>query len=151
MDLSEITQRERVRGERERCPKSPLRRGRNGSRKRLIHMTERLATTSRAGVSPRPQHRPLAVSDRILTLTQAEEIVPLSRSTLYRVAEEGADDSPFRKRGGRWLTTQSDLFRWVREGERGAGEPLHGRRRRSGSRGRSSFAEKVARAEGETR
>ncbi len=91
------------------------------------------------------------MSDHILTLAQAEEVVPLSRSTLYRVAEEGADDSPFRKRGGRWLTTQSDLFRWVREGERGTGESLHGRRRRSGSRGRSSFTEKVARVEAEAR
>lgn len=85
--------------------------------------------------------------DRILTLAQAEEVVPLSRSTLYRVAEAGGEDSPFRKRGGRWLTTRSDLFRWVREGERG----IVGEHRRSRSPGRSSFAEKVARLEGSAR
>jgi predicted DNA-binding transcriptional regulator AlpA len=115
-------------------------------------MTEALATTSRVGISPDTQGRPPPPGDRILTLAQAEEIVPLSRSTLYRVAEEGAADSPFRKRGGRWLTTKSDLFRWVREGERGtASGPPHGRRRRPGGNGRSSFAEKAARLEGEAR
>ena len=58
------------------------------------------------------------MNERILTLAQAAEIVPLSTSTLYRVAEAGGPDSPFRKRGGRWLTTESDLVQWVRTGHR---------------------------------
>ncbi len=58
------------------------------------------------------------MSDRILTLAQAAKVVPLSRTTLYRVAEAGADDSPFRKRGGRWLTSEADLLKWVRSGPR---------------------------------
>ena len=83
-------------------------------------------------------------SDCILTLTQAVGVVPLSRSTLYRVAEAGGEDSPFRKCGGRWLTTRSDLFRWVRGGERGSAGEHH----RPHPRSRSSFAEKVAQLEG---
>jgi excisionase family DNA binding protein len=58
------------------------------------------------------------MTDQILTLAQAAEIVPLSKSTLYRVAEQGGPDSPFRKRGGRWLTTESDLLEWVRTGHK---------------------------------
>jgi len=78
------------------------------------------------------------MSDRVLTLAQAAEIVPLSRSTLYRVAEAGADDCPFWKRGGRWLTIESDLFKWVREGERGQSRPRSDR---------SKFDEKIAQLE----
>lgn len=91
------------------------------------------------------------MSDHILTLAQAAEIVPLSRSTLYRVAEAGAEDSPFWKRGGRWLTIESDLFNWVRQGDRGTtSQPPISRARRPRSHGRSSFAEKVVRLEGRT-
>jgi hypothetical protein len=54
---------------------------------------------------------------KILTLADAAEIVPLSRRTLYRVATRG--DGPFRKREGRWLTTEADLIEWVRSGEKG--------------------------------
>lgn len=70
------------------------------------------------------------MSDRILSLKQVAEegIVPLSKSSLYRVAEEGGEDSPFRKRQGRWMTVESDLLRWVREGQRGirrtSGDPM---------------------------
>lgn len=54
---------------------------------------------------------------KVLTLADAAEIVPLSKRTLYRVATRG--DGPFRKREGRWLTTEADLIEWVRSGERG--------------------------------
>lgn len=97
---------------------------------------------------PRTRWRVCPLSDRILTLAQAAEIVPLSRSTLYRVAEAGGDDCPFWKRGGRWLTIESDLFQWVREGERGQTlRREEGRMHRARSRRRSSFSEKVAKLE----
>lgn len=54
------------------------------------------------------------MKDRILTLAEAAKHVPLSKTTLYRVAERGDADSPFRKVEGRWLTTESDLIGWIR-------------------------------------
>lgn len=68
------------------------------------------------------------MAERILTLAQVveEKIVPLSKSSLYRLAED--PDSPFWKRGGRWLTVESDLVRWVRAGGKGSrrssGDPM---------------------------
>jgi hypothetical protein len=54
MDLSEIAQRKRARGEREHGSKSPHRGGRNGSRKRLVQMTETLSKAGRISGSRRP-------------------------------------------------------------------------------------------------
>lgn len=61
------------------------------------------------------------MSERILTIDQAAEIVPLSLSSLYREAPK--EDSPFRKRAGRWLTTESDLVAWVRSGVKPTRQP----------------------------
>lgn len=57
------------------------------------------------------------VNDQILTLAQAAEVVPLSESMLYRLAQRG--EAPFTKRGGKWMTVHSDLIAWVRSGPRG--------------------------------
>lgn len=54
---------------------------------------------------------------RVLTIEAATSIVPLSKDTLYRVARSG--NGPFRKREGKWLTTDADLIEWVRTGEKG--------------------------------
>jgi hypothetical protein len=64
--------------------------------------------------------------DQIVTLEEiaTRRLVPLSRSTLYRVALEGADDSPFYKRGGRWMATVGDLREWVRSAPRGSDGPV---------------------------
>jgi predicted DNA-binding transcriptional regulator AlpA len=79
--------------------------------------------------------------DRILSLSQAAEIVPLSKSSLYRVASAGTEDSPFHKRAGRWMTTESDLLAWVRNAPRPkprkpAENPMPIRRSRSADRSR---------------
>jgi hypothetical protein len=58
---------------------------------------------------------------KVLTLADAAEVVPLSKKTLYRVAARG--DGPFRKREGKWLTTEEDLIEWVRTGDRGRPDP----------------------------
>jgi predicted DNA-binding transcriptional regulator AlpA len=151
MKATDVAPRMRTEDEHEHRPKSLLRRGRNGSRKRLVHMTETLPKSAGIAGALGWLRADEQDDDRILTLAQAEKVVPFSRSTLYRVAEDGEEDSPFKKRRGRWLTTRSDLFRWVREGERGtASQPPNGRSRRPG-RGRSSFAERVAELEGSAR
>jgi hypothetical protein len=64
--------------------------------------------------------------DEVLTLDEILDgrVVPLSRSTLYRVAKEGADDSPFYKRGGRWMATRGDLREWIRSAPRGSEDPV---------------------------
>ena len=54
---------------------------------------------------------------KVLTIEAATAIVPLSKDTLYRVARSG--EGPFRKREGKWMTTDADLIEWVRTGERG--------------------------------
>jgi hypothetical protein len=54
------------------------------------------------------------VTDPILSLADAVAETPWSESTLYREAPK--PDSPFHKRGGRWVTTESDLLAWVRSG-----------------------------------
>jgi len=57
--------------------------------------------------------------DRILSIDQivSERIIPLSRTSLYRLAENG--EIPLFKRKGRWMGVESDLRKWVREGQRG--------------------------------
>jgi hypothetical protein len=62
------------------------------------------------------------MKERVLTLAEAAKEVPLSKTTLYRVAERGDADSPFRKVEGRWLTTESDLIGWIR-GDRRKEDP----------------------------
>lgn len=63
---------------------------------------------------------------KVLTIAQAAEVLPLSKSTLYRLALSG--ESPFRKRGGKWMATENDLLDWVRAGEvaprRSSGDPM---------------------------
>jgi hypothetical protein len=54
--------------------------------------------------------------DDILSLAEAADITPWSESSLYRIAQEGDEDSPFRKRRGRWAVVRSDLVAWVRAG-----------------------------------
>lgn len=48
------------------------------------------------------------------SIEQVAERTPWSKTTLYRIAPE--PDSPFHKRGGRWVTTEADLLEWVRTG-----------------------------------
>lgn len=81
------------------------------------------------------------MSERILSIKQAAAETPWSESTLYRIAPE--PDSPFHKRGGRWVTTESDLLEWVRTGPKPrsaeAGSPMPKPR----SRRASSFGAKI--------
>jgi predicted DNA-binding transcriptional regulator AlpA len=58
------------------------------------------------------------MSDRILSIDEAAQVTPFSKSSLYRIAAQGTDDSPFRKRRGRWIVVESDLLAWARSGER---------------------------------
>jgi hypothetical protein len=64
--------------------------------------------------------------DEIVTLDEIldRKLVPLSRSTLYREAAKGADDSPFYKRGGRWMASVGDLRAWIRSAPRGSDDPV---------------------------
>lgn len=61
----------------------------------------------------------------VVTLEEIVErrLVPLSRSSLYRIAKKGADDSPFYKRGGRWMAVEGDLRAWIRSAPRGRSDP----------------------------
>lgn len=52
--------------------------------------------------------------DEILSLEAAAEQTPWSKKTLYREAPK--PESPFFKRGGRWVVVRSDLLAWVRSG-----------------------------------
>jgi len=85
------------------------------------------------------------MNDQILSLDEAAALTPWSKTTLYRVAPDS--DSPFTKRGGRWVTTESDLVAWVRSGpkprSRSIGNPMPRVRGR-----RSSFGALVAELEG---
>lgn len=84
---------------------------------------------------------PVAIS---LAEVAEKRLVPLSKTTLYRIAESG--DGPFRKRGGKWMTTREDLEAWVRSApkpSRSIGNPMPRVRGR-----RSSFAAKLANLEG---
>lgn len=83
------------------------------------------------------------MADRVLTIKQVatERLVPFSEASLYRIANHDPD-SPFRKRGGRWMVVESDLLRWVREGRQGdrgqGGNPMP---RPKGSRAKGLLAE----------
>lgn len=59
--------------------------------------------------------------EQILSISQAANVVPHSETQLYRIARAGGNDSPFRKVGGRWCTTLTDLVAWVGAGQRGNG------------------------------
>jgi Helix-turn-helix domain len=52
------------------------------------------------------------VSDSILTLAQAADVVPLSEKTLRREARKG--DGPFLKVANRWMVYEAELHAWVR-------------------------------------
>jgi excisionase family DNA binding protein len=52
------------------------------------------------------------VSDPLLTIEQAAEIVQLSPRQLYRAAREGR--APFFKPENRWRIYESELHAWVR-------------------------------------
>lgn len=81
--------------------------------------------------------------DRILTVEQSAEVIPLSTRQLYRVAREGG--GPFRKVQGRWMAYESELHAWVRSHKpvkRATAETVDAMplpRRRRGS----SFSDKV--------
>lgn len=85
------------------------------------------------------------MNEPILTIDQAAEQTPWSKTTLYRVAPDS--ESPFTKRGGRWVTTESDLLAWVRNGPKprkeGGESPMPSTR----TRRRSSFEAIVDRFE----
>lgn len=84
------------------------------------------------------------MNDPIISLDEAVEQTPWSKTTLYRVAS--TPDSPFHKAGGRWVTTESDLLAWVRSApkpSRSIGNPMPRTRGH-----RSSFAAKLANLEG---
>jgi len=77
------------------------------------------------------------VEPRLLTITQAAEVVPLSAKQLYRVSAR--PDGPFRKIEGRLMAYEDDLHRWVRshptgsessESRRSSGDGLADRVRR---------------------
>jgi excisionase family DNA binding protein len=53
---------------------------------------------------------------KVLTIAEAAKVLPLSKTTLYELAQAG--ETPFRKRGGRWMATEDDLIEWIRTGER---------------------------------
>ena len=50
---------------------------------------------------------------RVLSIDEAAEILPLSKWTLYRLANAG--EVPFQKRGGRWMAVEDDLLEWIRQ------------------------------------
>jgi excisionase family DNA binding protein len=54
---------------------------------------------------------------KVLSIAEAAKVLPLSRATLYQLAQSG--EAPFRKRAGKWMATEADLIEWVRTGERG--------------------------------
>lgn len=56
------------------------------------------------------------MNDAILSIEQVAEQTPWSKSTLYREAPK--PDSPFWKRGGRWVTSESKLHEWVQSGSK---------------------------------
>lgn len=84
------------------------------------------------------------MNDPIISLEEAVEQTPWSKTTLYRVAS--SPDSPFRKLGGRWVTTESDLLAWVRSATKPTSRSIGNPMPRTGRR--SSFAAKVANLEG---
>jgi hypothetical protein len=86
------------------------------------------------------------MNERILTIEQAAEETPWSKTTLYREAPK--EDSPFHKRAGRWVTTESDLLEWARTGPKPRKVRAESPMPRSRRRERSNFAAKVLQMEG---
>ncbi len=78
---------------------------------------------------------------RILSIDEAAAETPWSKSTLYRLAPE--EDSPFHKRGGRWVVVQSDLIEWVRTGPKPRNQRSESPMPRPRARRQSSFDAKV--------
>jgi hypothetical protein len=60
--------------------------------------------------------RTLPSANAILSIAEAAGLTPWGLSTLYR--EAAKDDSPFRKRGGRWVVVYEDLVAWTRSGSK---------------------------------
>lgn len=54
---------------------------------------------------------------RVLSISDAARLSPLSEKSLYRLAQTDPD-SPFRKRCGRWMAVETDFLSWVRGGQR---------------------------------
>jgi predicted DNA-binding transcriptional regulator AlpA len=97
-------------------------------------------------MKPPMEEGPRAAS-RILSIEQAAEITPLSKSSLYREAPK--PDSPFRKRAGRWLVVESDLLEWIRSGAKPRSQPAQFPMPRPRQRRKSSFGARVAQIERE--
>lgn len=77
---------------------------------------------------------------KVLSISDAAKVLPLSENTLYKLAIRG--ESPFRKRGGKWMATEEDLLEWIRTGENGrpaAGDPMP----KSRGKGRTGIMELV--------
>jgi predicted DNA-binding transcriptional regulator AlpA len=83
--------------------------------------------------------------DRILSIDEAAALTPWSKTTLYREAPK--EDSPFRKRGGRWVVVFSDLIAWVRSAPKPRRERAESPMPRPNGRRRSSFGAKVSKLE----
>lgn len=62
--------------------------------------------------------------EEILSLAEAADISPWSTSSLYRIAQEGGEGNPFKKRRGKWATIRSDFVAWVRAGHVPARKPI---------------------------
>jgi excisionase family DNA binding protein len=88
----------------------------------------------------------MKLADPILSIDEAAELTPWSKSTLYRIAP--AEDSPFHKRGGRWVTTESDLLEWARTGPKPRNVRAESPMPRPRCRRGSNFAAKVLQLEG---
>lgn len=88
---------------------------------------------------------PAKAPDRVLTLAEAAEVVPLSAKTLYRVAQRG--EGPFRKVEGRWLVYETELHDWVRSYCRQPAERRPAKRSPSRRRGGSMRSRVLAAAE----
>lgn len=77
---------------------------------------------------------------KVLSISEAAKALPLSEATLYRLSIRG--ESPFRKRGGKWMATEEDVLEWIRTGEVGkpaAGDPMP----KSRGKGRTGIMELV--------
>lgn len=61
---------------------------------------------------PTPSVPTPAAEPRLLTVTEAAQVVPLSTKQLYRVAER--EDGPFRKVEGRLMAYEDALHRWIK-------------------------------------
>lgn len=84
-------------------------------------------------------------NDRILSLSEAAEIVPLSEKQLRRVAVRGG--GPFRKIENRWMVYESELHGWVRshkprERDATSADPMPGPVRRAERRSFRELVEK---------